>query len=158
MDKISIKRHENKYNKYFKEIIDQQEMIKIIEKNREDKNEYVDINFKIAGKKIFAFLLVLNDLTIGIACLDELDFENKNCKFKAGIFKEYLDLVNEEQVIQCIKEILAFQERYLGIRRSFGVIDSQSAFINSIDYNFKKEGINLNKDKIYYSHLVKDSE
>lgn len=156
-DSIYLNRHKKKYNKYLKEIINQPEIVKTInvENVKEIKDgESLNIDHLVIGKRIFPFSLSHMGNDIGLFCLDNIDWESKNCRLKGGIFENYIDLISKEQIRDCVKDVLNFSYNNLGIKRVSGITRKDSFAIEEINEIFDKEGENINKTIVYYASIA----
>lgn len=159
-DSIHFNRHKKKYNKYLKEIINQPEIVKVInlENIKEIKDdESLNIDCLVIGKRIFPFFLSYKGKYVGLFCLDNINWESKNCRLKGGIFENYIDLINKEQLKECFKYILSFSNDNLGIKRVSGVIRRNSFAFEEVNEIFDKEGENINKTIAYYANVVEEN-
>jgi hypothetical protein len=157
-DKIYFNRYSQKYNKYLKEIINQSEMIKIISEknNREIKeDESLNIDYLVMDKNIFPFSLSYMGDNIGFICLDNINWENKNCRFKCAIFNDYINLISKEQLEDCISYVLNFSYYTLGLKRVSGIIPKDSFGIEAVNEMFDKEGEDINNTIFYYGNVAK---
>ena len=154
---ISIKRHEGKYNNYFRYIINQPEIIKGINKDiNETLSDFNDINDLIVDKKIFPLVLDINGTVIGFLCLDDIDWENRNCRLKGGIYEDCISSISYEQSSKCILELLNFCYNTLGLIRIWGYA-AQDCFANTVLGSvLNKEGTTIDEKIIYYGSIVEE--
>ena len=158
LEDIQIDRHNKINNKYLKEIIKYPEMIRLIYQNEVleiNEDESSSIDYLIKKKKIFPFTLFYKGNVIGFFCLDNIDWENKNCRFKGGIFQDYVEKIQFGQVKKCIEYVVNFLQVTLGLRRVSGVIRENSFAVDVFDEIFTREGSNINKTLFYYGNVKK---
>lgn len=151
---VFLKRHEEKYNSYFNEIVKQQEMLKRIPDSIENDSNSTSINEEIIYKRLFAFVLSYNQEAVGFLCIDNIDWENRNCRLKGGIIEKYSASINPDMLKPCLVEALSFCYNFLNMRRVWGMMESDNSYTAEvIDEIFLREGVTIENDIIYFGNV-----
>jgi len=156
MEQCFIKRHEDYYNKYVQEVLERKDIISIISKDIDADNfDYSNITKQLIGKRLFSFLLYKGTTVTGIFCLEEIDWENRNCRLKLGLFDEYLNDYDHEYVRTGINNVLDFCKSNIRLKRVWGIVpDRDNNKIECLQDVFKVEGKTKSEDYIYMGHIL----
>lgn len=156
-DKIFIKRHENKNITAASEVVSRQYIISILNIN-DIKNKNLNANtilIKLIQKKLFIFDLCYNGMFIGLICIDDIDWENRNCRIKCGLLEDYVKMISLDLIKELIKDILNFCKNELRLNRVWGVISNdETVFIKVLEEYFDLEGMTISKNILYYGCLL----
>ncbi|WDV45049.1 hypothetical protein PV797_16190 [Clostridiaceae bacterium M8S5] len=157
-DEILLSRHKSKYDKYYDMIINQEDIIKIIpsmDKIKEEiKRNKPDITTLLLQRKIFALTLEIKGNVVGFFCLDNIDWENNNCQIKGSLLENEIHIVKDAYLMKAIEDIVDFAHGCLGLKRVYGVSTESSYNSSIVNEIFCNEGKALDKETLYYGHVV----
>lgn len=160
---IVLARHRSQYNSFLKSILEQNQMLVAMDEsystNMISDFSSEDINARISSKKTFAFALKYNDREIGFLCLDDIDWEDRHCRIKGGLFARYLDEIEIDSYLLPLYKVLEFCKGNLRMNRVWGTITNNNAKPTSIIAKvFTLEGATLNNDVLYYGYLLNNTD